>query len=136
MGLDNGICIKRNAYSESIKPLVKAFEKDWAKEYGYSFEVCYWRKCWNIRGAIIDILEMDIDNDVEVGLSEFNIEDIITFLKSLNEDNWGDYGYSIWEFKGEDKFYKIIKQQIKNLKKLLKLMRKYPDLQVYFYDSY
>ena len=96
MGLDNGICIKRNAYSESIKPLVKAFEKDWAKEYGYSFEVCYWRKCWNIRGAIIDILEMDINNDAEVGLSEFNIEDIITFLKSLNEDNWTDYGPSIW----------------------------------------
>ena len=56
-------CLNKRAMSGT--DITKAFEKDWAKEYGYSFEVCYWRKCWNIRGAIIDILEMDINNDAE-----------------------------------------------------------------------
>ena len=44
MGLDNGIEVKKRKDIE--------FKKDIIDEYG---EVCYWRKCWNIRKDIIEI---------------------------------------------------------------------------------
>ena len=51
MGLDNGICVKRNEYTESI-PELKQFEAEWDQYYGHDFEVAYFRKCYNVRSMV------------------------------------------------------------------------------------
>ena len=131
MGLDNGLCIRRNEASMSIYDKLKCFESKSAKEYQWDFEVCYWRKCWNIRNLIFGCIG-SCENDGEVPIKREDIPNIIEILKSLNSKNCYDYGSSIWEYEDQKPH---IKRQIKNLKKVYKLMGKY-DLEVYFYDSY
>lgn len=76
------------------------------------------------------------DNDESEPLTTEDINNIIKGLKSFNSNNWCDNGGSIWEWDDEEWPYsEKIKQDIKNLKKLKKLMNKY-ELEVYFYDSY
>ena len=136
MGLDNGICVRRNEYTNNIKEL-KRFEDDCDKEHKYNFEICYWRKCWNVRSKIIFALMCEYNDNRESGLLTIDdIQNIIDVLKSFNSKNWQEDGESIWDWDDEDYPYsRKIKQDIKNLKYLIKLMKKY-DLEVYFYDSY
>ena len=115
----------------SIYDKIKCFEEEWAKKYGYDFEICYWRKCWNIRSLIFGCIG-SCDNDGEVPIKREDIPKIIDILKSLNSKNWEDEGGSIWTYE-EQKPH--IKQQIKDLKKVYRLMGKH-NLDVYFYDSY
>lgn len=101
------------------------------KKNQYDFEICYWRKCYNIRSLIFDCIG-SCDNDGEVPVKREDIPKIIDTLKSLNSKNWEYEGGSIWTYKEQKP---RIKQQIKDLKKVYRLMGKY-DLDVYFYDSY
>ena len=135
IGLDNGICVRRNEYTESISEL-KQFEEDWDKKYGYDFEIAYFRKCWNIKSMIFcsDIKGIRYNGRSDP-LSKDDIDIIINGLRSFNEDNWDEDGGSIWEWHGEDNYSEYVQRQINNLKMLYHLMEKY-DLEVYFYDSY
>ena len=128
MGLDNGIEVKRNAYTENIQEL-KVFENPWDKKYGYDFSICYWRKCWNIRNDILWSIDSRFDGQYEFELTFEDIGNIIVILMSYNEENWGN---SIWEF---EEIKEHLQQDIKNLQILQDLMKKY-NLEVYFYDSY
>jgi hypothetical protein len=130
MGLDNGISVARNDYSNKIKAL-KKFEESWDKEHKYPFEICYWRKCWNVRKNILNILN-SCEDDYYYTLSIEDIKEIIKTLKSYNLKTW-EWTDSIWTW---PEHKKINRKHIKNLKKLIKLMKKYPLLEVYFYDSY
>lgn len=129
MGLDNGICVRRTALTETI-PELKLFEDDWIAKYKTDYEVCYWRKCWNIRRQILDILEWGDDFDFVVSIED--VDRIIEVLKSLTADNWEESGSSIWEFSDMDD---NLKNQIHNLEVLKRLMQEH-ELEVYFYDSY
>ena len=113
MGLDNGIIVKN---------------KNDTKE-----EICYWRRCWNIRNKIFEIIEKHSDEEYKYFLSLDNVVDIYYMLKNLNKKNWFDDGSSIWDW--ED-IKKSIKGNIKALNKLIKRMKKEPELEVIFYDSY
>ena len=130
MGLDNGIDIKRNEASMKIYDKLEYFEEEWEKGCGYDFKICYWRKCWNIRSLIFDCIG-NCDNTI-TPIQREDIPKIIKVLKSLNDENWYNEGDSIWTYEEQEPH---IKRQIKNLKKVYKLMGKY-DLEVYFYDSY
>ena len=135
MGLDNGIYVKRNEYTNNIRDL-KRFEEDWDKEHKYDFEIVYYRKSWNIRSMIFDVVKGAYNNDISEPLTIDDIENIIKGLKSFNSKNWQENGGSIWDWDDEEWPYsKKIKQDVKNLKRLKKLMKKY-DLEVYFVDSY
>lgn len=131
MGLDNGLCIRRNEASMGIYNKLKCFESKLAKEYQWDFEICYWRKCYNIRSLIFSCIG-SCDNDGEIPIQREDIPKIISALKSLNAKNWEYEGGSIWTYEEQEPH---IKQQIKDLKRVYKLMGKY-DLEVYFYDSY
>ena len=133
MGLDNGIEVKRTTKTNKITEL-KVFSKDWDKELKYDFEVCYWRKCWNIRHMVMDRIDGFVDN-LGVALTKDDVDNIIYGLKSFNADNWDDNGGSIWEWDGEWGYLEYIAQNIKDLQLLRQLMDKY-ELEVYFYDSY
>ena len=135
MGLDNSIKIKRTECTNSISALQR-FNIDWDKEHRYDFEVAYWRKCYNVRSMILDVVKGTHDNDSSEPLTIDDIEAIINGLKSFNSKNWHENGGSIWDWDDEDYPYsKKIKRDIKNLKQLKRLMKKY-DLEVYFIDSY
>ena len=131
MGLDNSIEIKRTPYTDSISEL-RQFNLDWDNKHEYDFSVCYWRKCWNIRNGILDILGDRFSDQWRFHLNTENIDKIIAFLKSLNKHHWNDDGGSIWTW---EEYKNHIKDDIKKLKMLRKLMKKY-DLKVVFIDSY
>ena len=135
MGLDNGIQIKRNTSTNSI-PELKQFELAYDNKYQFDFEICYWRKCYNIRNMIMDVVESARDNDNSDILTTTDIEKIIHGLQSFNSANWQENGGSIWDWDDEEYPYsEKIQRDIENLKNLQTLMEKY-DLEVYFYDSY
>ena len=96
-------------------------------------EICYWRKCWGIRKDILDIVADDAypGNDGEFFLNIEDIEKIIAILKTYNKRNW-DTLDTIWEW---DEMKDTIKNQIKRLKELKKLMKK-DTIFPRFYDSY
>ena len=135
MGLDNGIQIKRNTSTNSI-PELKQFELSYDNKHQFDFEICYWRKCYNIRNMIMDVIESARDNDNSDILTTTDIEKIIHGLQSFNSTNWQENGGSIWDWDDEEYPYsEKIQRDIENLKNLQTLMEKY-DLEVYFYDSY
>lgn len=135
MGLDNGIQIKRNTSTNSI-PELKQFELAYDNKHQFDFEICYWRKCYNIRNMIMDVVESARDNDNSDILTTTDIEKIIHGLQSFNSANWQENGGSIWNWDDEEYPYsEKIQRDIENLKNLQTLMEKY-DLEVYFYDSY
>ena len=135
MGLDNSIQIKRNTSTNSI-PELKQFELSYDNKHQFDFEICYWRKCYNIRNMIMDVVESGRDNDNSDILTTTDIEKIIHGLQSFNSANWQANGGSIWEWDDEEYPYsEKIQRDIENLKNLQTLMEKY-DLEVYFYDSY
>ena len=135
MGLDNGIQIKRNTSTNSI-PELKQFELAYDNKHQFDFEICYWRKCYNIRNMIMDVVESARDNDNSDILTTTDIEKIIHGLQSFNSANWQENGGSIWDWDDEeDPYSEKIQRDIENLKNLQTLMEKY-DLEVYFYDSY
>ena len=85
---------------------------------------------------IFDVVPAAHDGNESDPLTITDIDNIITGLKSFNAENWGHNLGSIWDWDDEEYPYsKKIKRDIKNLKKLKRLMKKY-DLEVYFYDSY
>ena len=135
MGLDNSIEIKRNAYTNSI-PELRQFELECDKAHEYDFEVCAWRKCWNIRNDILWIIGERFGDQYEYVLPKEDIDQIIKLLESYNADNFEDSGGYIWDWDDEEYPYsEKIQQDIASLKVLRQLMDKY-ELEVYFYDSY
>ena len=130
MGLDNGICVKRNEKAMNVYDKLKHFEESWDKEHKYDFEIAYFRKCWNVRHSIAMCLN-DFENNGYTPIKRDDIPKIIAELKSFNKKTW-DEGDSIWTWE-EQKPH--MQRYIKNLQYLHKLMAKH-DLDVYFYDSY
>lgn len=132
MGLDNGIQIKRTSETNKITEL-KVFNQNYDKELKCDFEVAYWRKCWGLRNDILWLIGKRWSDEWKFNLNKDDVNLIIKLLESYNADNWED---SIWEWDDEEFPYsEKIKQDIKNLKLLLRLMDEY-ELEVYFYDSY
>jgi hypothetical protein len=132
MGLDNSIEVKRTPYTNTI-PELQRFNMSWDTKHEWDFEICYWRKCWNVRGAIFDATDpgKPMDNVVYT-LNAGEIDRIIVALQSFNADNWDDGGGSIWDWEDMEE---RLQMQVENLKGLRKLMDKY-DLEVFFVDSY
>jgi hypothetical protein len=133
MGLDNGI-IARKSNNEKINAKLLALST-----YTYSkgdHEIAYWRKCWNVRGAIANVMGGIYDNE-ETPLMYEDVIAVIKRLKQFNEKNWSGDSWddgSIWEW---DEIKKNHRGCIKRLQHLARLMKKYPgEIDVYFYDSY
>ena len=133
MGLDNGVCIRRNEYTNSI-PELKRFEGDWDEKHEFDFEVAYYRKAWNIR---YDLFRRGIGYDGHsYPMTKEDVEKMIELLSSYNSENFENNGTCIWDWDDEEWPYsEKIQRDIENLKILRELMDKY-ELEVYFYDSY
>jgi hypothetical protein len=134
MGLDNGIEIKRK---DNLPNCVLCFDNDeWCKQHGYDLEVAYWRKCWNVRHIILDVLS---NYDDEYCVFDVSREELVEIIHRLEDDLHyfdfleGEWGSCIWEW---NDFRRFQKWNIKNLKKLAHMMRRHPEIEVIFYDSY
>ena len=134
MGLDNGIEVKRK---DNLPNCVLCFDDWWRKRRGYDLEVAHWRKCWNVRNIIFDVLHCDDDDSncvIEVTHDELveiikRLEDGLHYFDFL-ERTWGSCFWTWNEFRG------FQKRNIKRLKKLARMMKRYPKIEVVFYDSY
>ena len=134
MGLDNAIEIKRKDY---LPNCALCFDNDeWRKRYNYGLEVAYWRKCWNVRAIIFDVLRRGDDNDSVIDITR---EELVEIIHRLEDDLHyfdfleGEWGSCIWEW---NTFRRIQKRNMKNLKKLAGMMKRHPEIEVIFYDSY
>ena len=130
MGLDNGIYIK--GYRK--KPF---YVKDDLYDQSDQIDLAYWRKYWGLRNDIINIIyENYYGNDSEVLLSENQIKKIrnlimeITFSKKRYLESCGGY----WDYN----IYSVLRgiRQMINLTWAARQVRKNPEVEVFWYDSY
>lgn len=135
MGLDNGIYLKQKGdfNKEEVPNHVKL--EYYASEPDTAY-VCYWRKCWNIRGAILDNLTGRENENYEYELSITDIDQIINVIVNYLDGTYdwdNDDGGSIWAF--EEMIPKLA-QDIINLGWLKSYLKTHPQAVAYFYDSY
>jgi hypothetical protein len=130
MGLDNGIEIRRR---DDLPLCTSIFDEEWRKRNSYNLEVAYWRKCWNVRSIIFNILQRGDDNDSDIEITREEVLEIIKQLKRINRRNFYDMGSCFWEW---DEFKIFNRRNICNLTKLARMMKKHPEIVPYFYDSY
>lgn len=128
MGLDNGIILRDVNPKELV--VNKLINLDNLEDT--SAEICYWRKCWGIRNAIVEKLHFN-DNEE----SKLDVEDIPVIIKILfdfyGQTEWEENADSIWEW---DEFKDTLRQQIFNLMWLYDYMLAHSDAEIIFYDSY
>lgn len=130
MGLDNGIYIK--GYRK--KPF---YVKDDLYDQSEQIDLAYWRKHWGLRNDIINIIyENYYGNDSEILLSENQIKKIrilimeITFSKKRFLESCNGY----WNYN----IYSVLRgiRQMINLTWAARQVRKNPEVEVFWYDSY
>ena len=130
MGLDNGIYIK--GYRK--KPF---YVKDDLYDQSEQIDLAYWRKYWGLRNDIINIIyENYYGNDSEILLSENQIKKIrilimeITFSKKRFLESCNGY----WNYN----IYSVLRgiRQMINLTWAARQVRKNPEVEVFWYDSY
>lgn len=127
MGLDNGIVVRATENNMVLKALAP-YKKDWCDE----FEICYWRKCWNIRNDILNMLGKRFSEEWRHELTELDVDGILSILDSYTEENWDESGGSIWEYA---EMAESLAEQ-KNALLLLKRLMCEHGVSAYFYDSY
>ena len=140
MGLDNGIHLitkhQLDLNDWEIKPdyVAISFDEFSTKEHndGYYYDVCYWRKCWDLRNIIIDILGCSSEGGVYEIDKPSQLEEIqYAIFKCLkNPEDWRQYCWSIDEIAGN------FGQSIIDLAWLIDYLKKDKTAKVTFYDSY
>lgn len=138
MGLDNGIYVKQKGdfNKEEVFNYVKL--NYYASEPDTAY-VCYWRKCWNLRGFILDKIAPDEEHDVcrNYELSITDIDEIINVMVNYLDGTYSwdddDFGGSIWTF---EEVIPVLAQDIVNLGWLKSYLTTHPQAVAYFYDSY
>lgn len=140
MGLDNGIIIESENWVK-IPFWVKAISPEvWFnsvnKEHKFETELCYWRKCWPLRHAIIEMVSKDNTEEFHYNLTCDDIDKIIEYIKqNYNKKNFEENisgGYWEWDsFRRHER-----RQYIRNLYFIKNYLKKNPDAKAFFYDSY
>lgn len=145
MGLDNGIVLatKHKINIEELPEYIKIDADNWREKYDNSgyfyYDVCYWRKCWNIRSYILDFNNLDYDEEkYEYRLEKDHLillqRKFTNYLCYINkwEEEYMD-GETIWE---ADVMINHLARDIINLGWLINFITEHPTSKVIFYDSY
>lgn len=132
MGLDNGIII-RGFSEEDASYFVEPTSYSDSDSNKIDLEICYWRKCWHVRSAIMEVLHMS-DEEYEKKIDKEDIPALIRALMTLmSKETWEEGGETIWTF---EQYASTHLDNIINLRLLDKYMETHPDIEVVFYDSY
>lgn len=93
MGLDNGIVVKAKTLRGS-RFLEKYFS--YLDKFDGGYELAYWRKCYNVRGKILECVK----NAYDAGDFELDTTDLVQVLEVmkyfLDKEHWYEDGGSIW----------------------------------------
>ena len=143
MGLDNGITMRSKIPIEVPCELVRVSESicsAYDKNYTFEYELCYWRKCWNIRHGIGMALGTNLGEDASKDRLDIgDVKNIWHVLNHLNNKRTWDSGDSIWTYK---EMRDNLDCSLLTLEWVIYLMRNYSQLFkdgcicVEFYDSY
>ena len=129
IGLDNGIVLNKPT---SVIPFYVKVD-DWVPSQN-SVEICYWRKCWGIRNKILCLFPEAEPNDSCINLTPEHIRAIRKIIRFfMNRKKWEEDGMSIWTYS------EIRPRLFKHWFALLWLehyLKKNPDAEAYFYDSW
>ena len=135
MGLDNGIMFKIKN-KEKFGAIPSWFRREeWEEKYNYDYEVLYWRKCWNVRDAILNYLPNTNDDGGNFDMTPEQLEGIFEILADLySKENWND-DESIWSWEEVGEAYV---ENLEYARKVLAWLKTKPEdsYQLYFYDSY
>lgn len=142
MGLDNGITVRfRHGKEPKWAKRLYVYDARPKDGFGGEFELAYWRKCWNVRRAIIGELAKAGRQEDDCGyhLSADELRGVCEAVgKVLNRKDWDEghsYGDTIWEW---DEVGSDMKRQNRRcLKAAKRLSGMNPwDYSLRFYDSY
>lgn len=139
MGLDNGIILKIN--NKEKFGVLPPFAANFDSYEEDTIDLLYWRKCWNIRNVIFNVLEKagvdtvsDCSKDMPMTLDTF-----IDLLYKLNDcytnEWWTENSDSIWDF---DEINGNYHYHLLNAMRMAQWLEdKDPDsYEISFYDSY
>lgn len=138
MGLDNGLLIKtKKIIPEDSVPDYVELAGFYSTPDGttWAYEVCYWRKCWNIRNMILEVLDAPGSGG---GYYDVNPKQLVQIRDGIyhfltDGDQWDDEGASIWDFKD---MIPTLAQNIVDITWALDYLKEHPYAYVQFYDSY
>lgn len=129
IGLDNGVFLNKPT---SVIPFYVKVDS-WASSED-SVEICYWRKCWGIRDEILSLFPEADSNDSCLKLTPEHIRAIRKIIRSfMNKEKWEEESNSIWTY--DEIRPRLIKHWVA-LWWLERYLRKNPDAEAYFYDSW
>lgn len=137
MGLDNGIIVNIDGKAPWTRKIAKIATSDDLFSFelvGNCYEICYWRKHWNLRNLFRRVWGLADSETTYYELSIEQLEKAIKILKTRNKENWDDDGGCFFEYSHVTK--RRLNTQARKLKKLIKLKKKFPTMPIYFYDSY
>ena len=140
IGLDNGLILhSRNMIKAADRP-VKVTSlggyDDYDGEPMFDYEILYYRKCWNIRNKVANILNLPRDYVQKYDLSIDDVKQIWHIINELNSPNiWETQGGSIWTY---EEIKDHLDGDLLSLEWLIHFMRthKEDEYMVEFYDSY
>lgn len=137
MGLDNGLILHTR---EPIE-IPEEIEADVSIEEGplkFSYELLYFRKCWNVRREVVRALNADYEYCGKAWLTIDEVKKIWWAISEVNHKGAWDDNDSIWTW---DEIKDRLDHSLLALEWLVKFMRQHvgekePFYMVEFYDSY
>ena len=140
MGLDNGLMLhSRNMIKAAERP-PKVTSLGGYDDYDgkpmFDYEVLYYRKCWNIRNKVANILDLSRDYVQKYDLSIDDVKQIWHIINELNSPNtWESQGGSIWTY---EEIKDHLDSDLLSLEWLIYYMRnhKEDEYMVEFYDKF
>lgn len=138
MGLDNGIEIK-NLTSDTLADIIVNIPTTWVWRNDNNdircVETLYMRKWWGVRNQIVGYLSAKYRDDWEWKLDTEDLEYIKNIFSSWNnEERWECESESIWSW--EDNIPEQLEKHMATCDTLIELQKKYPNIDICFYDSY
>lgn len=130
MGLDNGLYVIN--YPEEFK---RNTPKDFSlgNDDDNYIEFAYWRKCWNLRNEIIALPIIGNGLDYKVTIEDLKAIRSIC-IKYLDPEYYNRHSDDmLWTY---DELYDSQRTIVKNIIYVIDSWEKYPNIEVYFYDSY
>lgn len=132
MGLDNGFLI-RNMSKEDMKKAPYYQERKYDSETD-SYEPIYWRKCYNLREAVFDVLRGEQNDTYEYKIKPDDVPELIKNLRPfLNKLYWDDHADCIWDYK---EMFSSMYEDLVFLEWFQTYYKEHPEVEMIFYDSY
>ena len=146
MGLDNGITLRvkgeinPDAEILTIPGIEKADLNDNTEQGFTYYEICYWRKCWNIRDILFANCH-DAEGKEDCGEYSFTVDELKEVRDSLyhtickGPEAWNEENRSIWTFEEAMNF---LPWDIVRISALIDYLQHdgAGRSEVFFYDSY